>query len=279
MRMVVDSNYLQHDNLRTFLRQSTYNSVVLTDYAWMEAYKGDTLVSICKSMQILCDYPSQVVLLKGTSEVSRLSGRPAGLTRRMTDLRGPHDFGIFCKQLRAYIAGDRSFERQILQRGKWATDHLANVRQDASTIEDSFDEVMREFYTDEEVRTIRARKPLGGAIVAKMMDFALELTMTMRARHPGGAPRVDRGELHNAFLFRHSVCLQVLHWIWMESGGKKNLRPEKVANDLVDLNFATYATYFDGILTNDRKLTDVYTTARWMIGEMEQVASEVRRSS
>lgn len=38
-----------------------------------------------------------------------------------------------------------------------------------------------------------------------------------------------------------------------------NTRPEKVRNDLIDANFATFATYFDGILTNDKKLFGLYT--------------------
>jgi hypothetical protein len=38
MRKVVDSNFLQKIELRNFLSKSAQNSVVLTDYAAMEAY-------------------------------------------------------------------------------------------------------------------------------------------------------------------------------------------------------------------------------------------------
>jgi hypothetical protein len=37
MRMIVDSNYLQAQALRTYLAASTQNYAVLTDYASMEA--------------------------------------------------------------------------------------------------------------------------------------------------------------------------------------------------------------------------------------------------
>ena len=43
-----------------------------------------------------------------------------------------------------------------------------------------------------------------------------------------------------------------------------NIRPEKLRNDMVDVNFAAYALYFDGILTNDQKLRAVYERARWI---------------
>ena len=83
MRKIVDSNYLQHPKLREFLLRSQSNSAVLTDCAAVEAYKGDTLQSIFKSMAILSEFPNQVVVLKGTKVISLLSGRTSGLTRRL----------------------------------------------------------------------------------------------------------------------------------------------------------------------------------------------------
>lgn len=60
MRKVVDSNFLQSDELRDYLSKSAGNYVVLTDYAAMEAYKGDTLDTIYRSMEI---YLKAVLLL------------------------------------------------------------------------------------------------------------------------------------------------------------------------------------------------------------------------
>lgn len=45
MRVVVDSNGLQGDELRTFLAMAPANKAVITDYTAMEAYKDNTLVS------------------------------------------------------------------------------------------------------------------------------------------------------------------------------------------------------------------------------------------
>jgi hypothetical protein len=46
MQKIVDSNFLQSDALRAYLSASTDNYAVLTDFAAMEAYKGDTLAWI-----------------------------------------------------------------------------------------------------------------------------------------------------------------------------------------------------------------------------------------
>ena len=36
-------------------------------------------------------------------------------------------------------------------------------------------------------------------------------------------------------------------------GGPKSVKAEKIVNDLVDVNFAAFATYFDGLLSMDEK--------------------------
>ena len=83
MRKVVDSNFLRSDQLHKYLSKTTNNCVVLTDYAAMEAYKGDTLASIYRSMEILSQFPKQVIVLKGTQAVCGLRGRRAGVTKEV----------------------------------------------------------------------------------------------------------------------------------------------------------------------------------------------------
>ena len=40
------------------------------------------------------------------------------------------------------------------------------------------------------------------------------------------------------------------------------LRSERIRNDLVDLNFAVFGTYFNGLMTNDTRLLDLYVGLR-----------------
>jgi hypothetical protein len=37
---------------------------------------------------------------------------------------------------------------------------------------------------------------------------------------------------------------------------------------MVDLNFATFATYFDGLLSADKKLTRIYAQANYILGQI-----------
>jgi hypothetical protein len=77
-RKVVDTNFLQDEALRLYLSASVDNYAVLTDYAAMEAYKGDTLTWIYDRMDILAQYPKQVLVLKGMPPLIGGRRRPIG---------------------------------------------------------------------------------------------------------------------------------------------------------------------------------------------------------
>jgi hypothetical protein len=107
-RKVIDSNALQTPELRTYLARSSANFAVLNDYTAMEAYKGNTLVSIFRSMEILAEFPRQVIILKPTGKICGLRGRSDGLQRRMVDERQTRELPVFCRHLHTARSGDLS---------------------------------------------------------------------------------------------------------------------------------------------------------------------------
>src|SRR5262245_5110558 len=74
MRIVIDSNSLNSEQLRDVLGASSDHCAVISDYAWMEAYKGNPL-GIQKSLAVLEQFPDQVLLLKGMRAVGALDAR------------------------------------------------------------------------------------------------------------------------------------------------------------------------------------------------------------
>ena len=55
---------------------------------------------------------------------------------------------------------------------------------------------------------------------------------------------------------------------WLENGSQMHVRSEAIANDVIDANIASYATYFDGVLSNDRKLCALEAEARYILREI-----------
>ncbi len=137
MRKVIDSSYLQSPALRDYLSASKDNFAVITDYAAMEAYKGDTLKSIYPSMAIVSEFPRQVLILKSTTKIVGLSGRGKGLQRRLIDQHQTSGFPKFCADLSAAKSGNKTLEKSLVRMGKEASEHLEEVMANAERLRTS----------------------------------------------------------------------------------------------------------------------------------------------
>jgi len=265
MKLIIDSNKLQSDDLRAFLTKSKSNFAVLTDYAAMEAYKGDTLASIFKSMAVLSEYPEQVIVLKGTRAACAKRGRLAGLQRRLIDEEQTRGFSEFVENLRHAERGHLSLQEQLLDHGKEATAHLDRMLSDAETTASVIEDIAGQ-YSKEERRLVRAGEALPRAIVDKIIQDVLCLAAQAFHKHSDVRLVPEHHELGNTFIFRSALCIYLLMLDWGARGGARDARPAKFRNDFVDMNFATYATYFDGLLSADAKIRRLHGELRiWLI--------------
>lgn len=71
-----------------------------------------------------------------------------------------------------------------------------------------------------------------------------------------------------SFQFRYSLCTYSLVLKWIMKDGYNNVSNDKLRNDFIDMVYAAYATFFDGIITKDKKLLEIYQFARWLIDEV-----------
>ncbi len=130
---------------------------------------------------------------------------------------------------------------------------------------DAIKELRKEF-TPKELWVIRRSEPFPSTLIHKTIAFITGLTLMTMGRHPNPPPPFrSEAEMRNAFLFRHSVCAFVWSLDWISQGGADNVRADRLRNDLVDVIFATYATYFDGLLSKDEKALRVYKQARFIV--------------
>jgi len=143
--MVVDSNFLQRDELRDYLSAAPDNHAVLTDYAAIEAYKGETLKSIFRSMEILTAFPKQVIILKGTQVICGMSGRAEAVQESLVDKTQTRDFSAYCRDLLAAKNGDLSFQQGLLEHGREASAHMDRVLQDMPLLSSGFALMAQEY--------------------------------------------------------------------------------------------------------------------------------------
>ena len=76
-------------------------------------------------------------------------------------------------------------------------------------------------------------------------------------------------QARNAFIFRYAVCSYVSILMRIESGGAGRTKLDRLRNDdVIDVNFSAFATYFDGLLTADRRSAKIYAGAQFLLREV-----------
>jgi hypothetical protein len=252
--------------LREYLRKSPRNFAVLTDYAAMEAYKTNSLDELRRSYAILSEFPKQVLILKGTQTLCGLSARGVGLQRRLIDEDQTRGFGDFCKTLRERT--DLQLRDQfddLVQSATWQMDRMLA---DAKTTGDAI-ALMQKSYTESELRVLRRNEPYTSAMIKKMMVHVTELARKLLVNHPKARSLLKGTEdIRNVFIFRVALCGYSLTLRWIAVGGAEGVGAAKLRNDMVDINFAACATYFDGLLSADQKLLSIYYEARVLLHEL-----------
>ena len=211
-------------------------------------------------MEILSEYPKQVIVLKETQKVCGLRGRRAGLQRRLIDEGQTQGFGKYCRDIEAAERGDMVLQKKILDHGRVATEHMKRMLSDVADMPGALRDAAGTF-TDTEVKIIRKGSCFTDEITKTFVENILLLAVIFFKDHPRVTNLPSEEELPNTFIFRSALCAQILILNWISVGSPHRVKPEKMRNEIVDINFATYASFFDGILTEDKKLESIYREA------------------
>ena len=223
---------------------------MLTDYAAMEALKGDPLVGMFESMRILSRFPEQVQVLKSTTVVCGLSGAGSGLQRRLVDFPRSHEFGWFCRSVAAARSGQSDIAKQLQELGQQARLHMSRIEADARGFADAGVEAAHLFQPAERVAIVSARR-LDPNLNSKLLKNLMTLALFLFERHPEVRRLPRWSELTNTYIFRASICSLMLGFEYASVGGVANKAVARIRNDMVDSHFATYATFFDGLMSKD----------------------------
>jgi hypothetical protein len=257
MRYVIDSNQLQTEQLRTFLAKSSRNIAVLPDFVAMEAYKGEPLKTIFKSMSVLSGFPHQVLILKGSAKVCRLSGRRKGLQRRLIDESQTQGFAEYVRALQLAKAGDARLQAQIQSLGQSANEHFDKMRDEATNMRSAI-EVLGSHYKKEERAVLREKEEYTPEVIGKLVQTVMEMTAVIFRNSPLGRWPPTYVELSNTFVFRVTFSIYLLGLRRFAQGGLGGMSSEKLRNDFVDMMLVAYGTYFDGLMSSDKNVNYMY---------------------
>jgi len=256
MKKVIDANYFQDPALTDYLRSDINNFVVFPDYACMEAYKGNAIKNISNSVEIVSQFPEQVIVLKGTRDIVKLSLLPDGFNK-FEDPSQTREFKTFCHRVSLAMQGDFALVGKILQHGQLASEHFNELLQETEAIVEGIEEISKSFKPDH-LRALRKRKKLETETVDSIIRNIVFLTGNLLQNHPGVDEMPKTFQLPYSYTLRYAVSAYLLILHWISDGGPGNVKREKLRNDFIDMHYVAYATFYDGLLTRDAKMKRIY---------------------
>ena len=184
----------------------------------------------------------------------------------MVDERQTKGFRAFCTHLLAAQNGDASIQRQVNSMRQEANQQMDRIESDAANLPIALDQITKR-YTQDELRVIRTGAPITESVAHKFFENTLILAGILFAGHPAVSGLPSWKRLYDTYLFRFALCAQLLALRWAASGNPHKLKAERIRNDIVDISFSASATYYDGIITHDRKLASIYEECKAVLNQ------------
>jgi len=156
---------------------------------------------------------------------------------------------------------------QLAQSGREAVAQMDRILADMPQLNLGIEQIAAT-YSAEELKILRRREPLTPKVGEKLIHQVMLLAGELFSKHPRIA-EVPRGpEVRDTFIFRYAICAYALALRAIEDGADGRARSQKLRNDYVDVNFATFATFFDGLLSADKKAQGIYAEAKFLLREI-----------
>jgi hypothetical protein len=257
MKKVVDINYLQSPKLEGYLARSKDDCVVLTDYAGREIYKHNALNNLANKLEIISRYPSQIIILKGTREIVNITLSYSKIPQILIDDEQTAGFPLFCDAIKAAREGDKLVLGEVLLNESFASQDLEGLIKDYPLIISTVKEFAKSC-DHLQLKALRTGEGLHPDILENMSNRIFSLTLNAFKKHFNVKIRPEFDIVKDSYIFRNIVGILLWSLRWIKDGGIDQISEDKIRNDIVDMSYITYATYFDGILSLDKKLNAIY---------------------
>ncbi len=267
MKLVIDQNSFRLPDLalKTHLSASPDNVAVVTDTALFEMLKGtDPVYAAKRSSEVLKDFPQQAIVTAGTGELIREEIASKKPIESATDARLTAELRALLAEIKGFSEGKRTtfpLEVGVVQ------------KQVAVARAQRIDTPLHKTTLVGAVGVLRKQLPealradaRNGRMTDALYEFIyLSSFVAYRdAMATKGLSEEQAKELFFAYALgaRLVMMYQLSIFGWFESHGAESLKDAAATNDFLDVDYVTLATYYDGILSKESRVNELYARAK-----------------
>lgn len=244
MRVVIDTNCLESDELRVFLKQQRSDQ-------------------ICASYSVLSEFPKQVIILKANRFSAGIDPRVPAISSRFIDREATRSFATFCGILDKVKTGHLGYVQQLAKRQKWARERVKSIEDGLGDQSDALTQV-RSFFHEHDLRRLAAGEGFSQQSLESIVLASDYLAEQLADRQPISLTLPRPPHRFNAFTWRYALS-HLIQLVRLLSRGAVRRAPAKARNDHFDNVFATFGTYYNGLMTNDAELLRTLQLARFIL--------------
>ena len=270
-QLLVDSSALVSERLEEFLAADTGNVAVLSEVTCFEPYRNGSVETISRNLRVCTRYPAQCAILRGISDIIALEANGAVAVNEYIDQQQTSGFAEFSELLARAVAREDALRRQIADHAAAAADRIFVVGSGVSNVVRGVHELEQHLGT-ETVRSMRRGNSYPEEAVGTVCRFMMSLAYESFAGHHPDQETPEWTHEISRFLFRFSAAGTVLALWWIRHGGIDTVRAEKMTNDMLDMQQVALASRFDGLLTEDGKMQEIYGDTMAFLQEFERAA-------
>ncbi|WP_446325788.1 hypothetical protein [Blastomonas sp. CACIA14H2] len=227
-------------------------------------HKREPVQTITNSLKIAREFPKQVVVLHGVTNIYEIPVRSAANTRKLIDKRQTSGFPEWYDSIRLSHSKQRvDTNLEIMQ--KQANAQLEEIERNVGYIEPIFQH-MKDMFQQEELNHIRKRIPYSKDTQHKLLEIMFDVSRELFKK--SGVQQTSfpimRDDAFHYFIFRYAICMTLLYTRCIRLGNFSSNK-NKLTNHVIDMHLAALATFFGGILSDDQILVDIHREARFLL--------------
>ncbi|HEX7884271.1 MAG TPA: hypothetical protein VF499_16210 [Afipia sp.] len=278
MLVLFDNNTAQRETLAKYLSASPKHLAAIPHTVMEEWHMKKASQGVPDRLRIACQFPRQIVFLKNTAELMRMSGDSRGLLIRLIDRKQTRDFSAYCDTV---IKAPMSEEIKAR-----FDDHEAYIAETMAFLTEQSRKMMAVFrdwdenkdgngFTAKELRELQGILTRGEHLSAELQRKTVIKAAAQAVNHfkrhgldESKKPR-DYPTLVNLLGFRYGAMMVAMYLVWKSSGSKSYpSKEQRVRSWINDLKIAAQAAYLHGFKTDDGDLQKVYEIGRGIVSAL-----------